>query len=441
MAYRDHYANYLEELQKDIEFCKATGCRVVFGYTSDLDIVFQYDETAYSCLLEEYLKETPRVSPEDSIDSLQDLARITAAYLLQGDGGEIDITVPEVCDYLNSHFSGVRGLGGTGAQGAAALAAVGMPLLAHISDKCQPVCELMNYPELYTIKDGRPVPIMEIATDDMPVYHMILQYTKGDTFRIGQKTCTVPLSNRLIMDYDTIHKDLRIDPGFQRYLEEHAEQILSYNISGLNAILDVELLKKRLQEADRHYRTLKERNPSCIFYFESAHYLSPQVKHEVYHTMARYVDILGMNEEELAVHTQECGESMDKHSLPDILRALELVLNRHKVNGIILHTKDYSMYYGKELRGVKIEKGLTIGNLMASTRARTGRYGTLEDCRETLACPLSETGLRFARELDSTDMKHSVCLVPSRYMEKPKYTIGLGDTFVAGVQCAFIPRA
>ena len=66
--------------------------------------------------------------------------------------------------------------------------------------------------------------------------------------------------------------------------------------------------------------------------------------------------------------------------------------------------------------------------------------GILEDCRETLACPLSETGLRFARELDSTSMKHSVCLVPSRYMEKPKYTIGLGDTFVAGVQCAFIPR-
>ena len=64
MAYRDHYANYLEELQKDIEFCKATGCRVVFGYTSDLDIVFQYDETAYSCLLEEYLKEFPGYLPK-----------------------------------------------------------------------------------------------------------------------------------------------------------------------------------------------------------------------------------------------------------------------------------------------------------------------------------------------------------------------------------------
>ena len=251
-------------------------------------------------------------------------------------------------------------------------------------------------------------------------YHMILQYTKGDTFRIGQKTCTVPLSNRLIMDYDTIHKDLRIDPGFQRYLEEHAEQILSYNISGLNAILDVELLKKRLQEADRHYRTLKERNPGCIFYFESAHYLSPQVKHEVYHTMARYVDILGMNEEELAVHTQECGESMDKHSSsghsPGPGACAEPPQSKRHPS---FTPKTIPCYYGKELKGVKIEKGLTIGNLMASTRARTGRYGTLEDCRETLACPLSETGLRFARELDSTSMSIASAWFPPAIWKSP----------------------
>jgi len=27
--------------------------------------------------------------------------------------------------------------------------------------------------------------------------------------------------------------------------------------------------------------------------------------------------------------------------------------------------------------------------------------------------------------------------VPSRYMERPRYTIGLGDTFTAGVQICF----
>lgn len=438
MFYEDHYEKYLNEIEQDIERCQQTGQRVVFGYTSDLDIVFRYDADAFGALADEYLKEKPEILPEDRIDSIADLARVASAYLIAGEGGEVEITDYAVCQYLNTHFTGAKGLGGTCAQGAAALAAVGMPLIAHISDRCRPVCELMDYPGLNTIYQGRQVPIMEIATEDTPVYHMILQYTKGDTLEIAGKTYTVPCSNRLIMDFDTIHKDLFVDPDFQAYLEAHAPQIVSYNISGLNAILDPELAARRLDALESHYRAMKEKNPDCIFYFESAHYMSPQVKHIVYHKMAQYVDILGMNEEELVVHTKECGQSIDKSSFPDIIRGLELVQKRHGVRGIILHTKDYSMYYGNELKGIDIEKGLTIGNLMSGTRARIGQYGSRSDCAESLSLPLSPTGLQFARELAKMELPCSACLVPSRYMEKPKYTIGLGDTFVAGVQMAFI---
>lgn len=438
MAYRDNYSKYLKEVPSYIDRCRVTGRRVVFGYTSDLDIVFRYDPDTFQELFGQHLKELPKIRPKDSIDSIPDLARVTAAYMAAGEGGEIDITDYSVCEYLNSHLEGVHGLGGTCAQGAAALAAMGMPLIAHISDRCRPVCELMNYPGLDTIRDGRPVPIMETATDDVPVYHMILQYTRGDKLKIGEETYTVPCSNRLIMDYDTIHKDLNVSEDFKRYLEDHAESLVSYNISGLNAMLDPVLTAKRLSEMEVHYRTVKEKNPDCIFYFESAHYLNPEVKHLVYHTIARYVDILGMNEEELVVHTRECGEDIDKANFSDIIRGLELVLTRHQVNGIILHTKDYAMYYGNELPNIDIEKGLTMGNLMSGTRARTGRYGNQKDCEESLRLPLSPTGLRFAREVEANPYSRSICLVPSRYMEKPAYTIGLGDTFVAGVQMAFI---
>ncbi len=438
MAYTDNYRKYLSELKDDIDLCSRTGHRVVFGYTSDLDIIFPYDEVALGSLYSEYLTEEPQIQAEDTIGSIADLARVTAAYMIAGAGGEIDITDYSVCEYLRKTLPGTPGLGGTCAQGAAAMAAVGMPLLAHISDHCREVCKLMDYPGLHTIKDGASVPIMESATDDVPVYHMILQYTKGDTLTFGGKTYTVPCSNRLIMDFDTIHKDLNVSEDFRTYLEDHASSVISYNISGLNAIIDPQLLTKRLEQMDLHYKTVKKNNPDCLFYFESAHYLSPQVKHLVYRTMAQYVDILGMNEEELVVHTQECRQSIDKSNFADIVRGLELVLLKYGVNGIILHTKDYSMYVGRKLQGIDIEKGLTMGNLMSGTRARIGRYGTQEDCEETLALPLSATGLQFAEELETMDSPHFMCLVPSRYMEKPKYTIGLGDTFVAGVQMAFI---
>ena len=438
MSYTDHYSKYLNEIENDIAFCKESGHRIAFGYTSDLDIVFQYNSSVLNRLFERYLTEVPQIRAEDSIDGLDDLARVIAAYMTQGAGGEVDITDYSVCEYLTTELDGVYGLGGTCAQGAAALAAAGMPLIAHITDRCEQVCRLMDYPGLCAVRDGKQVPIMEVATDETPVYHLILQFTKGDTLVIGGKTYTVPCSNRLIMDYDTIHKDLKVDPQFRSYLEEHAGEIISYNLSGFNAIIDTELVKQRLQEMGSHYRKIRERNPDCIFYLESAHYLSPQVKHLVYHTMADYVDILGMNEEELVVHTRECGQEIDNGNFSDVLRGLELVRERPGVKGIILHTKDYSMYFGDELKGICMEKGLTMGNLMAGTRARTGRYGTLQDLKDSLANPLSEKGLHFAASLEQTGLSKNACLVPSRYMDRPKYTIGLGDTFVAGVQLAFV---
>lgn len=438
MAYKDSYVQYLKEAAADIRFCERTGRRVVFGYASNLDIIFQYDPAAFQRLLDEHLCTEPHFDAEDSIDSIADLARILSAYMLLGEGAEIDITDYRVCQYLNEHFQGTPGLGGTCAQGAAALAAVGMPLITHVTDRCREVCELMSYPGLDAVKDGRQVPIREVAAAQTPVYHMVFQFTKGDTFRIGNRVCTVPRSNRLIMDYDTVHKDFGIDPDFQAYLEAHAGQLIAYNISGFNGMIDPAVAKRRLAEMDRHFRVIKERNPDCIFYFESAHYMSPQVKRIVYDTMARYVDILGMNEEELVVHTRECGQDIDKTSFPDILRGLELVHQKHSANGIILHTQDYSMYYGNELKGINIEKGLTIGNLMAGTRAKTGRYGSYRDCEDGLQYPLSRTGLRFFEELAAAQLPVCTCLVPSRYMDKPKCTIGLGDTFVAGVQMAFV---
>ena len=110
------------------------------------------------------------------------------------------------------------------------------------------------------------------------------------------------------------------------------------------------------------------------------------------------------------------------------LKALGMLLEKYPVRGIVMHTKDYAMYFGQKLPNVNMEKGLTIGNLMAATRARTGRYGTYQDCSDSMELPLSAEGIRFADELQRMDIADYVCIVPSRYMEHPKYTIGLGDT-------------
>ncbi len=439
MSYTDHYAQYLEEVVTDIEICRNSDRRVVFGYTSDADVLLTYSEQEFDRILETYLRGEPSAAPDEVIDSMESFARIIAYYMLNGLGGEADISDKGVVDYLLSHFEHVYSLGGTGAQGAAALASTGMPLIGYISDRSEIVCGLMDYPGLDTIKDGRRVPLKEIQQGG-PVYHVVFSYTKGDRFHINGQAYEVPVANRMILDYDTIHKDILVDDGFKTYMEINAKQVISYNLSGFNAIIDTELTRERMKELGDHYEEVKRNNPDCIFYFESAHYLSLDVKTLVYQEISKYVDIMGMNEEELVAHTKERNVSIDKNDLEDVIRGMDIIIDKYKVKGIIMHTKDYAMYYGDELKGVNLEKALTLGNLLSGTRARVGHYGNLDECRESLKLALSPAGLRFAEKLQEMKLEKKAFLVPSRYMEKPVCTIGLGDTFVAGVQFAFVRR-
>ena len=147
-----------------------------------------------------------------------------------------------------------------------------------------------------------------------------------------------------------------------------------------------------------------------------------------------------MNEEELAEAVAECGQTIDLDDAAQVLDGIKLYRKHFGLRGIVLHTKDYALYDGKPLTGIDMEQGLTLGNLMAATRARTGRYGTWQDCADSLALPLSERGKVFVQrltELAGQDEDAVPVVVPSRYIEHPRYTIGLGDTFTAGVQICF----
>lgn len=438
MGYIDYYEKYLAETENDIAYCKKTGKRIVFGYTSNTDVLLTYCEKNVNALLAAYLKDKPYIKDVDVIDSMETLARFIAYFMLNGLGGEADISNYEVVDYLLLHFAHSYALGGTAAQGAAALASTGMPVLAHISDRNEKVCSMMAYQGLNTIKDGKNVPISQLQSGK-PVYHIVFSFTKGDRFCIGGREYEAPFANRVILDYDMTHKDIRVDKSFMEYLDVHARDIISYNLSGYNAIINEKLAFTRLRQLAKHYKRIKERNPDCIIYFESAHYLSSRVKYIVYQEISPFINIMGMNEEELVAHTREHGVSIDKNNLEDVIRGIEVIIEQYHVNGIVMHTKDYSLYYGEALAGINLEKALTLGNLLSGTRARVGHYGTLQECRESIQkMPLSGTGMKFAKELADMHLKRTAFLVPSRYIEKPVCTIGLGDTFVAGVQFAFI---
>lgn len=439
MAYEDRYLEYLNSVPKSIELCQSMDQRTVLAYTSNLDAIVKWNVEGFNRLLSDYLKDEPSFTEEEAVHSMEDFARIVSYFAIHGHGGEVDLCSQEVVDRLGDYFEIGYGLGGTCAQGAAALGTLGFPALIHITDLSPEVLAWMNYPRLEIVEGNKRVLLKELKSNGKtPLIHVIMQYTKGDILKIHGREYEVKLSNRLIMGFDQVHKVMPVDSEFLRYCEEHANNICSYDISGFNAILNEDILKQRLDELTAHYQIVKSRNPDCVIYLESAHFLSSKIREYTYSRLSEYIDIMGMNEEELVDLTSKMHRSIDKDDIHSVIQGLTYLLEVYPVKGIVMHSKDYALYFGSSLGNADIEKGLTLGNLMSGTRARIGRYGSMEDCLETLSLPLSETGCQFADEVAHMNLKQEAILVPSRYMERPAFTIGLGDTFVAGVQVCFL---
>jgi ADP-dependent phosphofructokinase/glucokinase len=439
MAYTDTYRECIERIPDLIHEVKSKNKSPMFGFTSNLDVILKWDEKKYNAILKEFLDCTePKADVGDLVYKMQDFARITAAYMARGLGGSFFIMDLAVCEYLRSHFDTEFYLGGTCAQGAAAFGRIGFPVNIHISDRCKEVCDLLSEDGITSVKDGRKVPVAEICSGEPPIYHFILQFNRGDIIRIGDKEVVIPESNRLIFCYDQMQKDFPIDDGFFSYWENGKECPTSVSISGFDAILDADIMDRHTDRIAPLLRKIKERSPKTVIYFEGAFYMNAEMKDRILDTLGQYTDIIGMNEEELKALLERKKLSVDLDSADEIMKALEMLLKLYRTKGIVLHTKDYSLYYGDDCNGYDIKSGLTMGNILSTTRARISHYGNLEECRETLGLELSKRGLALADAIERIETKRRVEIVPSRYLSHPACTIGLGDTFVAGVQTCFL---
>lgn len=438
--YADLYAAHLAEISHKTGPGKQQR-QPLFGFCSNLDVVLHWDIAQYNRLLAQYLHTQPEQGQGKPITSLEDFAKVTSWYISRGLGGNAEITNADVCVCLQELFSSEEALGGTCAQAAGALGAMGFSVDAHLTDKSGAVCRLLKDAGTMVIADGARIPAGELSCPEKPIYHIILQYQKDDELIIGQERIKIPCSNRLIFFYDSVHKVLPIFADFLRYYEQAESHLSSYLLSGFDAILDMDVAKERLDTLTAHLEVMRKKHPSTVYYLEGAFYMNPEVKRCFLRRLSPMMDIVGMNEEELAEQIQDLGGSVDLTDAKQVLQSLDKLRSYFGMRGIVLHTKDYALYYGKAVDGCDLREGLVMGNLMATTRARLGKYGTVAECRDTLQLPLSETGVAFAEKLltvATLPEGEQLFIVPSRYMEHPRYTIGLGDTFTAGVQSCFI---
>lgn len=438
MEIEQKYEHAFEELGEIVQTRVEKKRYTAMGYTSNLDLLCDFRAELLNQMLEEYLPDgrLAEMGIVDSIHTMEELLSTIVYYCSRGIGGEADI---EDTRLVEECFPFQYGMGGTAVQAALALAEIGCPSLVHLTDDSKEVCDLLKTPSVYTVtQEGQLVHADELSQTQSQEVHCIIQFKKGDMIRLGSQEVTIPCSNRLIITKITVNEFVPFSIPYFEWIEKNAENVSSNVLSSFNALLDPEVLKARLDFVKQHVEKYRKNNPEGIVFFEDAHYHNSEVKRLCLETVYSCVDIVSLNEDELKYTLKEMYDfDVVTENIISCVQGAKFIRKKFGIHkGVIVHTKDYSMYVGDTLKA-DIEKGLMYGNMLATAKAQNGWYGTKEQVKEVLGFGLSPKGAENYQKIKESEYQKEVILVPSKYIDKPRYTIGLGDSFVGGVQMCF----
>lgn len=408
------------------------------GYTSNLDLLCEFDVKRLNQLLQEYMtnRTLSDMKTVSVIRNVEELLSTIVYYCTRGIGGEADVLDMEI---VKRCFHYKKGMGGTAVQAALAIAEIGCDSIVHLTDDSKDVCEILESPYVYTVSQGEELIHTEgVEQTQEQEVHCIVQFKKGDIICFGEEMIEIPCSNRLILTKITVNEFVPLSKPYLNWIEKNADYVRSNVLSSLNAILDPMILKQRLEVVKTHVEKYRANNTEGIVFFEDAHYHDYEIRKLCLETVYSCVDIVSLNEEELKYTLEEmCDFPVDINNIAACVEGAKSIRKKFGIQkGVIVHTKDYSMYVGEKLNA-DIEMGLMYGNMLATAKAYDGWYGTKETIKEILKFNLSPKGVENYGIIEKSNYAKEVVLVPSKYIDKPKYTIGLGDSFVGGVQMCF----
>ena len=414
MVLEQKYQEAYDALDETVRQRTRNGRYTALGYTSNLDLLCDFKVERLNELLERHIPDgvLSEMKVADEIETMEDLLGTVVYYCIRGIGGEADVKNTKLVEE-SFHFD--YGMGGTAVQAAMALAQLSCPSIVHLTDDSKEVCQILRSPSIYAVsQDGRLIHTDEVIQTNEQEIHFIIQFKKGDKICLGGQEAVIPCSNRLIITKITVNEFVPFSKPYFEWIERNGTVISSNVLSSFNALLDPQVLKEHLEYVKGHVAKYKEANPDGIVFFVS------------------------LNEEELKYTLKEMYDfDVDIEDIISCVEGARFIRAKFGIQkGVIVHTKDYSMYVGDPLKA-DIERGLIYGNLLATAKAKNGWYGTKEQIREVLDFELSPKGVENYEKVKASPFAGEVTLVPSKYIDKPKYTIGLGDSFVGGVQMCF----
>jgi len=345
--------------------------------------------------------------------------------------------------WLSEHFQGERKVGGTGAQAACALAKLGIPTILHITSFPPEQAELLSREGKIMIPYSQGLQRAEEAArrDDLPMWHYIFEFRQGTKIDLGARVIIAKKDDRFIVPYDLANASFTIDENFRKWTREYADQVDKALVSGYNAYYDEEMCRDLIGDSVAQMEDWKDRNPRMLIHTETGGLENIKMRGYLVEELYPNVDSLGMNENELADILILFDYDIPSDNIKELYKAARFVYRELELKRLCVHTRDFvlTLTQGDPERE---QRALLIGALSAAYRTITGEYGDWDALREIdESSPLNHSGEKAEEELSSLlSLKEGIVeeedfntvLIVTKSVERPRYTVGLGDTFLAG---------
>ncbi|MFQ5907899.1 MAG: ADP-dependent glucokinase/phosphofructokinase [Thermoplasmata archaeon] len=269
-----------------------------------------------------------------------------------------------------------------------------------------------------------------------PEVHYILEYPEGLAFGDGPS----PRANRFIAAPRT---RIRFHREWERALPEAGRVSDLFFLAGLNHMGgDFRQSFRRVRE---HIRAAKAANPKLAVHLEMTSTPDLRKREAILDEIVPLLDSLGVNEAELADLAFLLGLPDWEAVRRDPVRQLEALhlLRALGIQRVSMHTLGYSLTLSSH-PAERVREALLFAALVGAERARQGRSPSPEAVPQALEAPLAEGGLSAMEALAENMGLHGrtrsafledgwwsdedLVMVPTRMVDRPRYTAGLGDT-------------
>jgi len=387
---------------------------------------------------EEVLK---RVEKEDIpvfIETPSDFFTGLVYSFSKGKALQIMISNEKTYEWIMEKFGpGKLKLGGTSANMAVALASFGFKkVLVYANPLTKELAELFpDFENIYVLSSEGKIDHPKNAWKGEGIFaiHWIFEFSKGQVLNLRKKI-VCPRDNRYIPSWNPVNSKLKIAEHFKRYYPKMAKDFTHFLIAGFHIMRDVypdgTKVEEVIKDLVEFLKEVKKENPDIFFHVEFASIRPKDVRKNVENVVLEIADSVGINEVELSWVAEDLGvgdpEKIVNSDPSEIEKVATYLRESKNLARVHVHTLGY---YLSSIDPTKVSeerewKALAFSALAAGKKAKDGVIKTAEEIKEVMDVPLSPIGLEAFKILRKKD----VLVLPTKVIEKPKLTVGLGDT-------------